>query len=229
MKTEKKIKKKSKKYFTKIHEDAVLEYVATDDNKKRNQIYVKILRPALTEMIKKIVYRYKFTSLPNIVSLIDECEGHLVSILNKYDKNRNTKAFSYFTRITINWFIQKGKKHSKQQKETLYDKLPLWVEEEFFSIENPFVEKTINEEFITNLWEEISNWENLSLKPNERKTLEAIKILLFNPESIDIFNKKAIYLYVREITGLNTKQILNNFNKFRKLYKNFKNDWLNKQ
>ena len=42
---------------------------------------------------------------------------------------------------------------------------------------------------------------------------------------IDIFNKKAIYLYLREITGLNTKQIVNSLKKFRKKYQNFKHDW----
>ena len=46
-------------------------------------------------------------------------------------------------------------------------------------------------------------------------------------EEIDIFNKKAIYLYLREITGLNTKQIVNSLKKFRKRYSTFKNDWEN--
>ena len=44
-------------------------------------------------------------------------------------------------------------------------------------------------------------------------------------EDIEIFNKKAIYLYLREITGLNTKQIVNSLKKFRKKYYLFKNDW----
>ena len=58
--------------------------------------------------------------------------------------------------------------------------------------------------------------------------LEAVKILL---NSIDedemIYNKKAIYLYLRELTGLNTKQVVNNLNKLRVRYRIFKKNWIN--
>ena len=53
------------------------------------------------------------------------------------------------------------------------------------------------------------------------------KILLNSIEDIEIFNKKAIYLYLREITGLNTKQIVSQLNKFRKKYRLFREDWDN--
>ena len=75
------------------------------------------------------------------------------------------------------------------------------------------------------LWGEIERWDKQNLKENERKVLEAIKILLSDPDAIEIFNKKAIYLYIREITNLNTKQVLNNLNKFRLEYANFKKKW----
>ena len=55
--------------------------------------------------------------------------------------------------------------------------------------------------------------------------MEAIKIILSEPEDIEIFNKKAIYLYLREITGLNTKQIVNSLNKIRMKYRGFKQGW----
>ena len=63
------------------------------------------------------------------------------------------------------------------------------------------------------------------MKDNERKVLEAVTIILESCENIEIFNKKAIYLYMREITGLNTKQIVNNLNKIRSKYKQFRKDW----
>jgi hypothetical protein len=56
----------------------------------------------------------------------------------------------------------------------------------------------------------------LKLKETERKVLEAIKILFNSTDDIEIFNKKAIYLYMREITGLNTKQIVNNLKQNKK-------------
>ena len=54
------------------------------------------------------------------------------------------------------------------------------------------------------------------MKENDFKVYQAIVILFESKEEIDIFNKKAIYLYLREITGLNTKQIVNSLKKFRK-------------
>ena len=56
-------------------------------------------------------------------------------------------------------------------------------------------------------------------------SLEAVKILLTNSDEIEIFNKKAIYLYLREITGMNTKQVVNNLNKLRAKYRTFKDKW----
>ena len=75
------------------------------------------------------------------------------------------------------------------------------------------------------LWKSIERWDQQNLKENERKVLGAIKILLSDPDAIEIFNKKAIYLYIREITNLNTKQVLTNLNKFRVEYANFKKKW----
>ena len=67
----------------------------------------------------------------------------------------------------------------------------------------------------------------MPMKPQEQKVYEAVKIILSNPDEIEIFNKKAIYLYLREITGLNTKQVVNNLNKLRIKYRSFKSSWNN--
>ena len=65
------------------------------------------------------------------------------------------------------------------------------------------------------------------MKPNEKKVLYAVQMLLDEADNIEIFNKKAVYLYLREITGMNTKQIVTQLNKFRKKYKLFRDDWYN--
>jgi hypothetical protein len=69
---------------------------------------------------------------------------------------------------------------------------------------------------------EVNSWEQLKMKETEERVLKAVKILLENADDIEIFNKKAIYLYLREITGLNTKQIVNNLNKMSARYRVFK-------
>ncbi len=218
--------KKNKKYFSQIHEDAIIEYNNSTDLKKRNQLYVDFIQPVFSEMVEKIVYKFKFTSLPNIDSLMSECEGHLVTIISKYDPASGYAAFSYFSVITKNWFIHKAKKFSKQsRKETQCEEISKNIEMEYLSIQNEYINNRIKKEFFESLMKEIETWETLSLKPNEQKILQAIKIILQDSESIPIFSKKAIYIYTREITKLNTKQILNNLNKFRQLYKKFKTNW----
>ena len=63
------------------------------------------------------------------------------------------------------------------------------------------------------------------MKENDLKVYKAIQVLFESREDIEIFNKKAIYLYLREISGLNTKQVVNSLKKFRKGYSTFKVDW----
>ena len=65
------------------------------------------------------------------------------------------------------------------------------------------------------------------MKENDLKVYKAIMILFESKDDIEIFNKKAIYLYLREITNLNTKQIVNSLKKFRKRYNGFRTDWEN--
>tara|TARA_R110002020_G_scaffold121138_1_gene275569 strand:- start:1656 stop:2339 length:684 start_codon:yes stop_codon:yes gene_type:complete len=219
-------KKKSNNYFTKVHENAILEYINSEDQDFRNEIYRDVIQPVFTEMINKIVFTYKFTNLPNVDSLKSECEMHLVTILSNFDPSKGSKAFSYFSVITKNWFIAKVKKTAIQLKrEAHYDEISKRIEMEHLSIYNKYDKEREQKEFIEHLWKEIKKWEGQNLKDNERKVLEAIKILFTDADSIEIFNKKAIYLYIREITNLNTKQVLNNLNKFRSEYANFKKKW----
>ena len=91
--------------------------------------------------------------------------------------------------------------------------------------ENKYESQREQGEFWQHLFSEMDSWERLKLKENEKKVLEAIKILFNSVDEIEIFNKKAIYLYMREITGLNTKQIVNNLNRLRSKYRNFKKEW----
>jgi hypothetical protein len=93
------------------------------------------------------------------------------------------------------------------------------------TVEDGYLDKREQHEFWKSLLTEIDRWESAKLKENEKKVIEAVKILLNSAEQIEIFNKKAVYLYLREITGLNTKQIVNNLNKLREKYRIFKLRW----
>jgi len=88
-----------------------------------------------------------------------------------------------------------------------------------------FYEEAEEKQFWLFLLKEIDSWDTTKLKPNEKKVLDAITTLMTNIDQIEIFNKKAIYLYMREITGLNTKQIVSCLNKMRAKYRIFKKKW----
>ena len=224
--TKPKKKRKKNNYFTKVHENAIVSYALTDDKIIRTELYIELIGPALDEMVDKIVYTYKFNNLPNIDYLKDDCKIWLMTILDKYDPNKKSKAFSYFSVITKNWFIHKVKQNSKKLKRDLqYESITSEVESEQLIEQNRYESDRETFEFWQYLFKEMDSWEKLKLKDNEKKVLEAIKILFNSIDEIEIFNKKAIYLYMREITGLNTKQIVNNLNRLRKKYRNFKSEW----
>ena len=220
-------KKKNKRYyFTKVHEEAIVKYCTSIDRKERTELYVEYIGPAFNEMVDKIIFTYKFSSLPNIDILRDECKIWLTTILDKYDQSKGSKAFSYFSVITKNWFIHKVKKNAQRHKrEIQFEDLSKDVEHNHMSVSDHYDRKREQAEFWEHLWEQIEFWSQENLRTNERKVLEAIKILLQNSDNIEIFNKKAIYLYLRELTGLNTKQVVNNLNKMRARYQTFKKDW----
>ena len=218
--------KKKNNYFTKDHEDAIIEYAIASDRNIRSRLYIELIGPAFDELVDKIVYTYKFNTLPNIDYLRDDCKLWLITILDKYDPERKSKAFSYFSVITKNWFIHKVKQNSKRLKRDIqYEDLNGSEISEILVTQHKYESERENREFWMLLFEEIDSWENLKLKENEKKVLEAIRILFNSIDEIEIFNKKAIYLYMREITGLNTKQIVNNLNRMRERYRNFKKQW----
>ena len=227
------MRRKSRKndYFTKVHEDAIVCYASTNCKKEREKLYGNLIQPAFDEMVNKIIFTYKFNTLPNIDSLREDCKVWLTTILEKYDPNKGSKAFSYFSVVTKNWFIHKVKKNSKKiKREVSYENL---VENGGADVLNgtsdaevdTYVDKRSEVEFWNSLLTQVDKWDNGNLKPNEKAVLEAVKVLLHNIEDIEIFNKKAVYLYLRELTGLNTKQVVNNLNKLREKYRLFKTKW----
>jgi len=215
-------------YFTKVHEDAIVKYAATTDRELRSKLYIEYIQPAFDQMVDKIIYTYRFTTLPNIDYLKDDCKVWLTTILNKYDPNKGSKAFSYFSVVTKNWFIHKVKRTQKRNRtEVFMEDMLNQLDEDLISRVPTYLEKRSEAEFWNSLHGEIDTWDSFMLKENEKKVLMAVRILLDSADTIEIFNKKAIYLYLREITGLNTKQVVNNLNKLRKRYRTFKSKWQN--
>jgi len=213
-------------YFTQEHENAILKFCTIDDHAEKEKLYIEWIQPAFNQMVDKIVFSYKFTNLPNIDELRMECKVWLTTILDKYDPNRGSKAFSYFSVITKNWFIHKVKKNTKRlQREVPYEDAELELETSFIDPGDQYYQQRVAEEFWNKLWSEIDSWNVDFEKEAERKVYEAVKVILSSVDEIEIFNKKAIYLYLRELTGMNTKQVVTHLNKMRSRYRDFKKDW----
>ena len=215
-------------YFTQDHENAILRYCTSEDRAEKDELYETFIHPAFNQMVDKIVFSYKFTSLPNIDELRMECKVWLTTILDKYDPNRGSKAFSYFSVITKNWFIHKVKRNTKRlQREVPYEEAELELQTTFVDPGDHYYQERVSKEFWMKLWAEIESWDVDFEKESEKKVYEAVKIILSSVDDIEIFNKKAVYLYLRELTGMNTKQIVTQLNKMRNKYRDFKSEWDN--
>jgi hypothetical protein len=225
-------RKKGNHYFTKDHELAIVEYTKTKDRYAKGKLYEKWIQPAFNEMVDKICYTYRFTSLPNSDYLRDDCKLWLITILEKYDPTKGHKAFSYFSVVTKNWFIQHAKKNAKRaSREINIDDVHGELEEtKSFSL-NFLEEQKEKAEFWSYLLKHLSEWAAEEQKKdhitNDMRVLHAIRTILENPDDIEILNKKAIFLYLRELTGLNTKQIATSLKKYRERYRAFKETWDN--
>ena len=219
-------KRKKNYYFTEVHENAIVRYSNITDQKERTELYIAYIQPAFNEMVDKIAYTYKFTSLPNIDYLKDDCKIWLTTILDKFDPSKGSKAFSYFSVITKNWFIHKVKKTKfRNQRECLYEDVHKEIDSIYMVTHHEYIAHREKHEFWRGFIEEMDSWDREMLKENEQKVLKAVKILFESSDDIEIFNKKAVYLYLRELTGLNTKQVVNNLNKMRKKYYVYKAKW----
>ena len=223
-------KRRKNHYFTKEHELAIVEYTKTRDRFAKGKLYEKWIQPAFDEMVDKICYTYKFTSLPNSDYLRDDCKLWLITILEKYDPDKGHKAFSYFSVVTKNWFIQQAKKNKKKvMREVNIDDVHGVSAEDKLVTLNQIDDEREQAEFWHHLLQNIDEWLAAEQKPehmsNDARVLHAIKIILENPDDIEILNKKAIFLYLRELTGLNTKQIATSLKKYREKYRTFKINW----
>jgi len=213
-------------YFTQVHEDAIVEYCSSDSLKKKEELYMSLIRPAFSQMVDKIVFTYRFTNLPDIEDLREECKGWLVTILAKFDPNKGSKAFSYFSVVTKNWFIHKVKKNKKRlEREVSFESVDYDLERDLLDKGESYQDKKVRKELMENLRKEMETWEVDFTKEAEKKVYDAVLVLFDSADEIEIFNKKAIYLYLREITGMNTKQVVTQLNKMRKRYKEFRDDW----
>lgn len=211
---------KNNNYFTKIVDEAIIKYVLSEDRKEKEKIFKEIIEPTFRQLIEKVVYAYNFTGLKNLQDLKDDCFVSLISSLEKFNPNTGSKAFSYFTVITKNWFIFESKKDLKQRQ--MINNLSYYKNTlSSYELEDSVLKK----EFFFALKNDVENWKSNNDKFNS--ILDAIKTMLIDINDFDFVNKGTIFFSLKEITGLKTSELTYLMKKVSKKYLEFKNKWYN--
>ena len=243
--TEEKVKKKRgrkpsknrKGYFYEEQEQAVVDYISTDDEITKNKIYNKVLKPAFRKMVESIIRRYKLY-LPDeeYQETFDDTLSFLMTKLSKFDPTKNYKAYSYCGTICKNYLFYKLNQFKKhQEKQESYDIMYESFTEDSNYIEDGFDELSPEEfvtELISNVCKEIQNIINEPRESNltydERRVGLALIDLfenweeLFNELGSNKFNKSSILLYLKDATNLTTPKIRNSMKKYKTAYYDIK-------
>jgi hypothetical protein len=214
-------KKKSNVYFTKETENAIVLYNSTADEVKKSQIYQDKIHYAFFKLTENIIHTYKFyyTETDNIEDLQHEIIVFLLSKIHLYDQTKGTKAYSYFGTIVKRWLILNNNKNYKtQQNRTELEPLQEDINHSYELDKGSYVEKLseFTEQYIKYCSDNIYA---LFPNKNDAQIADAILELFRKRDGIEVFNKKALYIYIREIVDAKTIKITKISNILRKIYK----------
>ena len=204
-------KKTSNVYFTKDTEDAIVAYNQSTDFEERNQIYNERIHYAFFKLTENIIHTFKFyyTEVDNIEDLQHEVITFLLSKMHLFDQSKGAKAFSYFGTIAKRYLILSNQKNYKKRVET--SPVASIEEDEKFSYQlddtKSVVESNLSkfmDEYITYCTDNIFE---LFPKDSDARVADAILEVFRKRDSLDVFNKKALYIYIREMIDVKTPKI----------------------
>ncbi len=202
--TVRKRRPKSKNYFTKDTEQAIVKYNSLDSVKKaeeRSMIYRDEIHYAFFKLTENIIHTFKFyyTEEERIEHLQHEVITFLLSKIHLFNPDNGAKAYSYFGTITKNWLIiYNNKNYKKRVQRAPVDEL--YKDDNYSYNMGEEKEKDQLSIFIDNYIEYVEDrFDRFFPKGNDAQVADAILELFRKRENIEIFNKKALYIYIREI------------------------------
>ena len=241
--TEEKVKKKRgrkpskdrKGYFYEREEQAVVDYISTDDEREKNRIFNTTLKPAFTKMIESIIRRYSlYPPDEEFQETFDDTMSFLMTKLSCFDPSTNYKAYSYCGTICKNYLIYKINQFAKNQKRNESYDNPVGdsqsgIDDNIrFSYSDSDPRTTFLAELTGNTVENIkrilAEKDRLKLNENEVKVGMTLINLMTNWDDIfaqmgsNKFNKSSILLFLKETTMLNTKEIRDALKVYKKRY-----------
>lgn len=198
---------KSKFYFTQETEDYIIKYNKSNNPTERNEIYKTYIAYAFDKLAENIIHTFKFYYFDVKAEKVKhEVVSFLVLNMHKYQENKG-KAFSYFSIVAKNYLILHNNNNYKKFK--THDKIGALdfarnVESEIAKEEIDI----INEEFIDQMieyWE--NNLTNIFKKRRDIEIADSVLHLFRMKQNIENFNRKALYILIRERTGAKTQYI----------------------
>jgi hypothetical protein len=222
-------------YFIKDTEDAILKYVTLTDQREKNKLYNEKINYAFFKLTQNIINTYKFPYMDGSTEdKQQEVLFHLLKSLHKYNPDKGM-AYSYFGTAALRYCIYENNKNYKiiksidsidtdELNEELFNNLNYEYEYEYDINDNYilskfilFVELNIEDIFIKKIKNKSKKTELQEIE--DIKTVFSILEIFKQKENIDIFNKKAILLYIREQTNQTTNQITKISKKLNNIYK----------
>ena len=227
LKLKKKIRRKSKKpYFGKHVHESVVDFQETESQEERHEIYEVHIRNAFEKLSENLIYIYGFSrDAEHFKILKSDCVSFLYETLEKFDASKGSKAFSYFNVCAKNHLLAKAKKTQKSKIRnislsniTTMSRLEKSMVESHSVVPSPddMVIRTEDKEILKEMLQKISAKVS---NENEKVCIAAIITLFNNIEELEFLNKRAVFVYLREISGLNPKQLSVALSSIRKQYR----------
>jgi hypothetical protein len=211
-------KKKSKNYFTQETEDAIVRYNNTESELQRNLIYNEYIAKSFDKLAENIINTFKFSYFDDgLENVKHEVVSFMVEKISLYNQKKG-KAFSYFSIVAKNYLILTNNTNYKKYK--IHDVVDAMDANRNYHAELKSDEKLHEDKELINMlvsyWE--NNLNNIFKKQKDVEIANAIIELFKRIDSIENFNKKVLYIYIREMTDCKTQQITKVVNEMRKYY-----------
>lgn len=211
--------KKSNNYFTKITELAILAYNRVEDNPVlREKIYRRFIYPAFMKLSENLINKMKPTYIDSsFLDLQTDIVTYLTERLTKFNPNAG-KAYSYYTRTTFNYIIAENQKAYTKLKA---DTMELDIDEqrnvitEIHNLEMRETLKYFMDAYIEYCYE---NLNYIFSNSTDIHVADSILHIFETRENIEDFNKKALYIFIRERTGLETNNITRVIKTLKQIY-----------
>ena len=199
--------RKNKMYFTQETEDAIIAYNKSKSERERNQIYRDSIQYPFDKLAENVLNTFKFSyfDVPK-----EDIQMEVVSVLIQkihMFKEGKGKAFSYFSIVAKNYLILNNNSNYKRYKKTdLLSQMP-----ETWNPENDFYEVQLGDEYnefkdlMLEYWDK--NLTKVFTKKRDIQIADAILELFRRSQYIENFNKKHLYLLIREMTDCKTHYI----------------------